>query len=150
MTKMFSKNRLTIIAEIGSNHNGSLDEALELIEIAAECGADVAKFQGFKTDELINVEHPYYDRMKSLEVPESWYPKLKSHCEKVGLSFLCTATNEDTFLILQKLNVKAFKVASGNVNHTPIIEGLVENETPNHSFNWAGLPRRIRRNLWNV
>ena len=74
---MFSDTQdVLITAEIGSNHDGDLDKALALVDIAAECGADIAKFQGFLADEMIAPSDPNYAMLKRLEMPRDWATRL--------------------------------------------------------------------------
>ncbi len=119
------RHNLTIIAEVGSNHNGSLDQAFELIDVAADLGADVVKFQSFLADQLLAADDPNYERIKRLEVPRAWYPLLMERCEKRGVSFLSTATNETTMAWMEELHVAAYKVASCNITHRPLLDQLI-------------------------
>ena len=59
-----TKESVTIIAEVGTNHNGDLETALELIPVAAACGADVVKFQSFLVDELLADGDENYERLR--------------------------------------------------------------------------------------
>ena len=115
-----------IIAEVGSNHNGDLETAFRLIDIAAECGADVVKFQSFLADQLFAADEPHYERLKKLELPRAWYPELMNRCRSGGVKFLSTATNETTLGWMEELGAEAYKVASGNVSHRPLIERLID------------------------
>lgn len=78
---LWSDERVTIIGEIGSNHNGSLETAYALIDVIADAGADVAKFQSFLVDELLAADDPNYRALKRLELPREWYAPLKARCE---------------------------------------------------------------------
>ncbi len=122
----FSNDRVLIIAEIGSNHNGSLETAFELIDMAAECSADIVKFQGFLVDELLDRNDPNYERLKKLEVPRDWYGRLIEHCHKKNVHFLSTATNFTTLGWMEEYGAEGYKVASCNITHTPLIERLIE------------------------
>lgn len=118
--------KVTVIAEIGSNHNGCLATALELIDVSAGCGADIVKFQGFLADELISLNDSRYDIMKRLEVPRDWYPDLMDRCKKNNVGFLSTATNFTTLQWMLDLGVTAFKVASCNLTYRQMIDKLIE------------------------
>ena len=126
----FLPSKTLIIAEIGSNHDGDLDKAFRMIDIAAESGADVAKFQGFLADEMYDKSDSNYHLLKKLEVPLDWYPKLIERCNQQGVKFLSTATNFTTLQLMEELNVEWYKVASGNISHYPIIDKLIEINKP--------------------
>jgi len=121
----FLANNVLVIAEIGSNHDGNLDKAFELIDVAAEAGANVAKFQSFLADEMYTPADSNYDLLKKLEMPREWYPQLMQRCEQNGLRFLSTATNDVTLGWMEELGVSWYKVASGNITHRPLIERLL-------------------------
>jgi sialic acid synthase SpsE len=119
-----------IIAEIGTNHEGNLDLAKEMIREFAKAGADVIKFQAFVVEDMVPKTAPYYDRMKKLEVKKEWYPELIKECEKNGVEFLSTATSFKSLEYMEKAGVKMYKVASGNATHIPIIDKLIEINKP--------------------
>ena len=73
-----------VIAEIGSNHDGSLNEAIRLIEASAGAGADCVKFQSFRADTLVAPSHPGYATLKRLSLPPAWYPDLKAAADRCG------------------------------------------------------------------
>ena len=94
-----------IIAEAGVNHNGSLDLALKLCDAAKEAGADVVKFQTWKTEKIIThsvAQADYqssntgktesqFDMLKRLELSYDDFRKIKAHCDKIGIQFASTA-----------------------------------------------------------
>jgi len=111
-----------IIAEIGTSHGGNIDKAVELINAAANCGADCAKFQIVFANEILhkntgNVklpggETPLYDIFKSLEMDLDFYKKLKIETENAGLIFMASPFGEKSAKILNDINSSIFKVAS--------------------------------------
>ena len=115
-----------IIAEIGTNHEGSLDLACEMIERFAEAGADIVKFQAFVVEDMIPKDAPYYERMRQLEVKESWYPVLIKTAERAGVEFLSTATSFRSLAWMEAAGAKMYKVASGNATHYPILDRQIE------------------------
>jgi len=127
---LWSKNQVTIIAEIGSNHEGDLDLAIELIRSCAEAGADIVKFQSFLADELILKSDANYERIKSLELRESWYPVLIEACKANNVKFLSTATSFTTLSWMDECNVEGYKVASSNISYTQIIDKLIKLNKP--------------------
>ena len=90
-----------IIAEAGSNHNGDLAMALELIDTAANAGADAVKFQTFKaarlyprsagTSDYLGSETPIYDIIAAMEMPASWLPTLRDRAHGHDLAFISTS-----------------------------------------------------------
>ena len=121
-----SARSITVIAEVGSNHNGDLDTALELIDVSAQCGADIVKFQSFLADELLAAGDPTYDTQKKLELKRDWYPVLMARCKEQNVKFLSTATNETTPGWMEQFGADGYKVASCNISHQPLIDRLVE------------------------
>lgn len=121
-----SMNEILIIAEVASNHNGDLDTALRLIDIAAECGADVVKFQSFIAKDIILPSDPMFDRLQQLEMPQEWYPVLMDRCAQKGVRFLSTATSFTTINWMEEFGVWGYKVASCNISFRPLIDRLVE------------------------
>lgn len=110
-----------IIAEIGSNHNGDLDTALKLINIAGDLGANAVKFQSFLADHLTTRDSDTYALLKRIEMPKAWYPVLKDAAGKRGMVFFSTATNPITLGWMMEVGVEMFKLASPNITHIPLI-----------------------------
>jgi N,N'-diacetyllegionaminate synthase len=119
------KNGVTIIAEIGTNHNGDLDTAFRLVETAADCGADIVKFQSFLVDDLLAEDDGHRERLRQLEMPRDWYPALMEKCRQCEVIFLSTATNDTTIGWMEDLGVAGYKLASCNITHQPLLDRLV-------------------------
>jgi sialic acid synthase SpsE len=123
-----------VIAEAGSNHNGSLPQALALIAVAADAGADAVKFQGFRARTLyprnagksdyLKDERSIYDIIEAMELPLDWVPRLAEHCRARGVHFLCTPFDEEWADALEP-HVPAFKIASYEVSHLPLIRRVL-------------------------
>ncbi len=119
-----------VIAEAGSNHNGDLSQALALIDVAAEAGADAVKFQVFKADKLypptagksdyLGDDRSIYDIIQAMELPNGWLPRIVEHTRAAGLDFLCSAFDEGAVDLIDPY-VDAFKCASYEMNHTPLL-----------------------------
>ena len=118
-------NKVTIIAEIGSNHNGCLSTAFRLIDEATDGGADIVKFQSFLVDDLLSRDDPNAERLRALQLKREWYPELMAHCAKRGVRFLSTATNETTIGWMEEAGAWGYKVASCNITHRPLLERLI-------------------------
>jgi sialic acid synthase SpsE len=113
--------RTFVIAEIGSNHDGDFGEALRLMDVAAEAGADAVKFQSFLADHLVSRDSPDYELLRRIELPREWYPRLKEEAAARRLEFFSTATNEITLGWLQECGAELYKIASPNLTHLPLI-----------------------------
>lgn len=121
-------NKCLIIAEAGVNHNGRLDLALELCDAARNAGADVVKFQTWKTENLItrNVAQAEYqakntgkqetqfDMLKKLELTYDDFRKIKKHCDDIGILFCSTADEPESLDFLVELGIPFIKVGSGD------------------------------------
>lgn len=129
-------NRVYIIAEAGVNHNGFLDKALELVDVAAKAGADAIKFQTFKTDSFVSRSAPkaeyqkkttsraesQYDMIKKLELGEEDHLRLTSHCNSVGIDFLSTPFDiESLDFLVTKLALPKIKLPSGEITNGPLL-----------------------------
>ena len=110
-----------LIAEIGSNHNGDFDTALRLMDVARRAGADAVKFQSFLADHLVTRDNRDYGLLKRIEMPQSWYPRLKIAADERGLVFFSTATNSVTLGWLAEVGAELYKLASPNLTHLPLI-----------------------------
>ncbi len=123
-----------IIAEIGGSHQGSLAHAKELIHAVKETGANCAKFQAIFAHEIV---HPkvgivplptgnisIYEIFKKLERTQDFYQELKNETEKQGLDFLCTPFGLESFALLENIGVNAYKVASPELNHLPLLQAI--------------------------
>ncbi len=125
-------NPVYVIAEAGSNHNRDLNLARKLVDVAAEAGADAIKFQLFHAEHLYPPncgvvptpmgEADFFDVIRKNEIPDSWLEELKSYSEKQGIAFLCSPFDENAVLRLNSLGVSAFKIASPELNHLPLLE----------------------------
>jgi sialic acid synthase SpsE len=123
-----------VIAEIGSNHDGSLDRALALIDAAAASGADAVKFQSFRAETLLARRWPAadgswrtaeaYPVLERLEVPTEWHASLRARAQAHGVLFLSTPFDDARASLLAALGVPAFKVASGDLTHLPLLRRL--------------------------
>jgi N,N'-diacetyllegionaminate synthase len=119
-----------IIAEIGSNHDGVLDEALRLIEAAAAAGADCVKAQSYRADRLVAPDHPGHATLDRLSLPRSWYPKLKQVAERAGVHFASTPFDLEAVADLAELGVPFLKVASGDLTYTDLLVAVARTGLP--------------------
>ena len=134
-----------IIAEAGVNHNGRLDLALQLVDVAADAGADAIKFQTFKAEQVVtrSVEMAEYQKknmdktesqikmLKNLEFNEKWYPKVMKRCKKRGIIFFSTPHGGFASVdLLQKIGVPAFKFGSGDLTNLPVLKYVAKFKKP--------------------
>jgi len=104
-----------IIAEIGSNHSQSLSQALDMMILAAEAGADAVKFQSIQFDALYLEKlesSEFREWFRQIELDESWYPDLANQAKKLGIDFLSSPTYASAIDLLEAVHVPAYKIAS--------------------------------------
>ncbi len=133
-------NRIYVIAEAGLNHGGSKERALALVRAAKWVGADAVKFQTFKADRLASTrpatlshtkDQPNLQELfKKLELPYDTFRALHKEAARVGIDFLSTPFDEDSADFLDELGVHAFKIASGDITHRPLIEHVSRKNKP--------------------
>lgn len=133
-----------IIAEIGVNHNGSMDLARQLIEAAADAGADAAKFQTFTAEELVTPDARKADyqtrntgqrgsqfhMLKALELSEAQFAELAGHCRDAAIEFLSTPFSEGAADLLERIGVTAYKISSGDLTHLSLLAHIARKGRP--------------------
>lgn len=139
------RNPVFIIAEVGVNHNGKLDLALKLVDVAAKMGADAVKFQTFRAEQVVTdqgkmadyqkknlgKEKSQLDMLRELELKENLYPKIIQRCKKRGIMFLSTPHGgRDSVDFLESLEVGAFKVGSGDLTNFLLLDRLAKTRKP--------------------
>jgi len=137
MTKTF------IIAEAGVNHNGSKSLAMDLIEIAAESGADAIKFQTFTAENLVRKgtltaeyqqqhtgNQDQYAMLKELEISKEFHYELVENCIACGIEFMSTPFDIESAHFLSELGMKKIKVPSGELTNLPFLRALAELNLP--------------------
>ena len=119
-----------IIAEIGSNHNGNIEEAKRLIYEAKVAGADSAKLQFFRARDLLPDSHPEYSIVSQLETPLDWFQELKLFAEELGIALFASVFNKDYAKELIKGDIFALKVASSEIINLPLLAFYSKLEIP--------------------
>lgn len=131
-----------IIAEIGVNHNGFLDLAIKLIDVAIDAGADAVKFQ--KRDIKTLYAKKYLENanagektlrymlpiLQQVELPDEAYYDIVEYCNKQNITFLCSAFDTNSADFLASLDVPAYKVASADLTNLPLLDHLVKKGKP--------------------
>lgn len=131
-----------IIAEIGINHNGSVETAKKLIDIAAKSGADAVKFQKRKLEETYVkdvVENPEkseldieytVSNLKDVCLKDSDFRELAEYSRDRNLDFLCSPWDEPSVKFLEELGVPAYKIGSPDLTNFPLLETVIDTEKP--------------------
>jgi len=138
--KFFHPGNPLVIAEIGTGHGGDPVKASELLHAAREAGADCAKFQHVYAREII---HPrtgivplpggpvaLFDRFRAMETGPGFFESLKEKSESLGLLFLCTPFGVRSARELSGIGVRAFKVASPELNHFELLDEIARTGLP--------------------
>jgi sialic acid synthase SpsE len=121
-----------VIAEAGSNHDGSLSRAKKLIDVAAEVGADAIKFQSYTADGLVNpvLQPNVYKIIEKIATPAKWLEPLAEHAKKRGVVFLSTPFDNEQLERLEGVGVAAYKIASGDLTNLPFIRAIAAKKKP--------------------
>lgn len=127
-----------IIAEAGVNHNGSLELAKRLVDVAVEAGADAVKFQTFKADKLVSrraqkaeyqkqttaAEETQYEMIKKLELDENAHSELIRYCREQQIMFLSTPFDHNSIDMLNDFGMPIFKIPSGEITNLPYLRHI--------------------------
>jgi len=134
-------NRTFVIAEIGNNHNGSFERAVQMVDLALEMGADCAKFQMRHLDEVyrqrtlrkdgedLGTEY-VLDLLRRFELSLDEHRKLAAYCKQKGILYLCTPWDARSVDVLEGLGVPAYKVASADLTNLPLLDRLCTTGKP--------------------
>ncbi len=127
-----------VIAEVGVNHNGQLDLALQAIDVAAEAGADAVKFQTFRADRLVTRSAPQakyqqqntgnqqsqFQMLQALELSDDDHRAILERCRQRNIIFMSTPFDEQSADFLHQLDMPVFKVPSGELTNLPFLKHL--------------------------
>jgi len=136
--------KVTIVAEIGVNHNGDIKLAKRMIKEAKKCGADVVKFQTFFADLFIKIntgkvkyqkkntakKENHYQMIKKLELKRKEFFKLKNYCDRLNIEFLSTPYDIESVDLLEQLKVKRYKVASADLVDMLLHKRILQTKKP--------------------
>jgi len=140
-----AEENLFIIAEAGVNHNGNIDTAKKLIDVAKDCGCDAVKFQTWITEKVysktLSQKPDYqkrstdeaeseYDTVKRLELSFGQFREIKAYCDKVGIIFFSTPDEAESADFLSDLGVSLFKTASQDVTNIPFLRHIARKNIP--------------------
>ena len=128
--------KIQIILEAGINHNGNLNKAKKMIDIASRAGADFIKFQTFEVKNLLTQTAPkasyqkkntikkesQYKMLQKLELSEKDHIELIKYCKRKKINFLSSPFSIESFDLLKKLKLKVIKIPSGEINNLPYLK----------------------------
>jgi N,N'-diacetyllegionaminate synthase len=132
-------NKVLIIAEAGVNHNGSIETAKKLIDVASDAGVDYVKFQTFKAENLVSTTAPkaeyqientqnqnetQYQMLKNLELSIEDHHELIEYCNKKNIKFFSTAFDLESLDFLNSLNFNLYKIPSGEITNYPYLHKI--------------------------
>lgn len=138
------KSKCLIIAEAGVNHNGDVNIALQLCDAAKEAGADVVKFQTWKTEDIITqnvaqaeyqkentgVQESQFDMLKKLELTQDEFRLVKKHCDEIGIQFASTADEAGSLDFLISIGIPFIKIGSGEIGNVSYLRYIGSKKMP--------------------
>jgi sialic acid synthase SpsE len=119
-----------IIAEIGFNHDGQIDVAIEMIQAAAKAGASAVKFQTYRAGDIALPSSPHYQNIKSGELSYEQHIKLFEMTKHFGIDFISTPFSPWAVELLEKLDVPAYKVASMDCTNNYLLGYIAQTKKP--------------------
>ena len=137
-------NRTLIIAEAGVNHNGDIKLAKQLIDVAADCGADYVKFQTFSADRIVtksadkaeyqkqsfDSSESQFEMLKRLELSVEMHLELIEHCKHKSIKFLSTGFDIQSVDLLVGLGLNLVKIPSGEITNLPLLRHIGSLDLP--------------------
>lgn len=142
--KISEDSKAFIIAEAGVNHGGNMRIAEQMIDVAAEAGADAVKFQSFKIEHLIlrgvkkaayqlkttQFQESQFEMLRKLEMTQGQQAGLKSYCQKRKIIFLSTPFDEYSLDFLDSLGLPAYKISSTDLTNLPFLKKVAKKRKP--------------------
>lgn len=133
-----------IIAEAGVNHNGNVELAKKMVEVAKKSGADAIKFQTFKAEQLVTTRlqkaeyqqkttdksESQLEMLKKLQLTQAEFIELKSCCSQIGIEFLSTPFDLESLEFLHHIGLKRWKIPSGEITNLPYLIKIAETKLP--------------------
>jgi N-acetylneuraminate synthase len=143
-TRISLNDPVYFIADIAANHDGDINRAFKLIELAKESGADAAKFQNFKAEKIVsdegfkklgqlshqkNWKKSIFETYQDASIPLDWTPLLKEKCANVGIEY-CTSPYDFDSIDAVDNYVHCYKIGSGDITWTEILEYIARKNKP--------------------
>ena len=128
-----------VMAEVGINHEGDFEKALQMVDAASVAGADCVKFQCHITEaEMIPTdmtpgkisEERLWDIIKRCELNEDEERQVQAYCEEKGILYLCTPFSREAVDRLEEMGVSAYKIGSGECNNLPLLDHVARKRKP--------------------
>lgn len=132
-----------IIAEIGSNFDGSLEQAKKMVDLTVQVGADAVKFQSFLPDKIIakkgflertsfqaKWDKPVYEVYKEVMFPRKWHKIIADYSAQKGIIFLSTPYDREAVDLLEEIDVPAYKIGSGDITFLSFIQYIAKKNKP--------------------
>lgn len=143
--KIIGKNQPAyIIAEVGSNFDGSLVRAKKLAKLAKDCGADAYKIQNFLAPKIVSSEgfknlqiafqakwnKPVIETYRQAEFPRKWLRELSDYCQKIDIDFLSSPYDTEAVDLLEKIKIPAYKIGSGEIDNLQFLQYIAKKNKP--------------------
>jgi sialic acid synthase SpsE len=144
-SKWVDQNELYFVADIGANHNGSLDKAIKLIKLAKEAGADAAKFQNFQAGKIVSQlgfeklkeqtahqakwQKSVFEVYQDASLNKEWTETLKIECDKVGIDYFTSPYDFESVDLVDSY-VDLYKIGSGDITWHEIVEYILDKKKP--------------------
>ncbi|HTH15885.1 MAG TPA: N-acetylneuraminate synthase family protein [Magnetospirillum sp.] len=119
-----------LIAEAGINHDGNPEQAMALVEAAARSGADALKLQVFETGKFLALSSAYFDIFRERELSNSVITAMIRRAEELGLTVFSSVFDEGSADMLAEMGTPAFKIASGDLTHLPLLRHIARHGRP--------------------
>ena len=119
-----------LIAEAGINHNGNINQAIKMVDLAKKSGADAIKFQTYITAKRVAQNSPIYKILKKCELSYYDFEKIKKYCDKKKIIFFSTPFDIESIEFLEKLKVKLYKAASFDISNFQLLRRILLTKKP--------------------
>ena len=143
--KIVDEKSLYFVADIGANHDGSLDRAIDLVNICKEAGADAAKFQNFQVDKIVSKigfesmsskfshqstwKKSVYETYKDASINKEWTKTLKEECDKIGIDYFTSPYDFESVDLVDQY-VDLYKIGSGDITWIELVEYIFSKDKP--------------------
>lgn len=138
-------SKIKIVAEIGCNHNGSFEMAMQMVDAAKEAGADAVKFQSFVAEELVSEYAPkaeyqkkndgegtsQLEMLRGLQLSDKEYEQIKAHAEEIGIEIFSAPFDMTSVEALERVGQSCWKIPSGEITNLPYLERIRDIKCPN-------------------
>ncbi|MEL7656828.1 MAG: N-acetylneuraminate synthase [Bacillota bacterium] len=136
--------KVIIVAEAGVNHNGSIENALRLVDAAVAAEVNIVKFQTFRSEKLVSrfahkadyqkkstsADESQLEMLKKLELSAEQFRTIRDYCKSKGILFISTPFDEDSLLLLEGLEMPIYKIPSGEITNLPFLIKIAQLHKP--------------------